>query len=445
MKTRFLLKRSIRFGALAVLLALAVLVALAGTALANPAAKTPSVLEEKGGPGPTLSFSYQGKLYEGGAPANGTYEFLVNIYSAQVGGTLIGDCINTNGLQLNNFPITDGLFNFTLACGTYGDNHTVFTGGSRWVEVQVRQLGDLAFTTLPRQGISPAPYAWGFLPGTDVNASAWGDGTLEGDALLSLNNTNTVGAALWVLSTGNYGIYSVATGTVANDAVYGELKGSAGGRAVFGNSTGATGSGVAGDSTNYIGVWGSTGLAGHSYGFYSPDNLYSLNYHTKGAIMQIVQNGGTQPLEKGDVVVIAGMGAPLTKDGIPVVQVAKADSANSTAVIGVVAEGYSSEWFKSADPSGADIPPATDGPVAPGDLLLVVVQGPCQVKASALGGAIQPGDLLSTAAASGKAGGVKIASVDGVSFALPGTVFAKALEPLDEGKDGLIYVFVTLQ
>ena len=163
--------------------------------------------------------------------------------------------------------------------------------------------------------------------------------------------------------------------------------------------------------------------------------------------MQVVQNSGSQPLEMGDVVVIAGMGEPLTKDGVPVVQVAKADAANSTAVIGVVAGSYSYERFTATEsgPSGANIPLSTTGPIAPGDLLLVVVQGPCQVKASALSGAIQPGDLLSTASVDGKASGAKTATVDGISFALPGTVFAKALEPMDAGKEGLIYVFVTLQ
>jgi hypothetical protein len=463
MKTRSISQRKVGFGALAVLLALAVLVTLVGTALGKSAQEAALSLEDKGGPAPTLSFSYQGKLYAGGAPANGTYEFIVDIYSALVGGTYIGNCINTNGLQLNNFPVTDGLFNFTLACGGFADNHEVFTGESRYVEVQVRQLGDFAFTTLPRQAISPAPYAWGFLPGTMVSGSAWNDGTANGDALLSLENTNTFGSALWIRSTGNYGVYSVATGTVQNFAIYGVLRSSNGGAGVLGESTGNTGSGIAGISVNYLGLWGSssndyaiysqTGRVDHNYGLYTPDNIYSYNYHTKGAIMQVVQNGGSQPLEMGDVVVIAGMGEALTKDGLPVIQVAKADAAASTAVIGVVASSYSVELMKreelmdptGAKVSGADIPLATTGPIAPGELLLVVVQGPCQVKVSALSGAIQPGDLLSSAAAEGKASAAKTATLDGVSFALPGTVFAKALEPLAAGKEGLIYVFVTLQ
>jgi hypothetical protein len=81
--------------------------------------------------------------------------------------------------------------------------------------------------------------------------------------------------------------------------------------------------------------------------------------------------------------------------------------------------------------------------VAPGDYLLVVVQGPVQVKVSALSGAIEPGDLLSSAGEAGHAAKAAELTVDGVTIAPPGTVFGKALEALDEG-DGLVYVFVTL-
>lgn len=84
------------------------------------------------------------------------------------------------------------------------------------------------------------------------------------------------------------------------------------------------------------------------------------------------------------------------------------------------------------------------GAVPPGDYLLLVVQGPAQVRASAVGGAIQTGDLLASAATAGLAGKAGQISVEGVTLAAPGTVFGKALEPLQAG-DGLITVYVTLQ
>jgi hypothetical protein len=80
-----------------------------------------------------------------------------------------------------------------------------------------------------------------------------------------------------------------------------------------------------------------------------------------------------------------------------------------------------------------------------GEFVLVVVQGPAQVRADALGGgSIQPGDLLSSAASPGMAAKAATLAIDGVVTAVPGTVFAKALEPLD-GNQEFIYVYVTLQ
>jgi hypothetical protein len=145
-------------------------------------------------------------------------------------------------------------------------------------------------------------------------------------------------------------------------------------------------------------------------------------------------------------------GAPPIEGVPPVIQVRRTGEANSTAVVGVVASTYSDAWL--ADPAKIDatgatgpdraIPQAGPGPIAPGEYLLVVVQGPAQVKASALSAAIQPGDLLSSAGEAGYAARAAEMSIDGVTIAAPGTVFGKALEELREGQ-GLLYVYVTLQ
>ena len=67
---------------------------------------------------------------------------------------------------------------------------------------------------------------------------------------------------------------------------------------------------------------------------------------------------------------------------------------------------------------------------------------PCA--ADAMAAAIQPGDLLSTTGQAGIAAKAPTINVGGTVTTVPGTVFGKALEPLDAGK-GLVYVFVTLQ
>ncbi len=235
--------------------------------------------------------------------------------------------------------------------------------------------------------------------------------------------------------------------TGGGDAMRGSKYGGIG-RAIYGTNGGSTGSGVAGESTNYIGLWGETGRADNNYGLYTPDNLWSLNYHLMGAVMQVVQNGGREALEPGDVAVFSGLAAPLDKNGPPVIQVAKADVANSTAVAGVVYSRFNIQVVTNGRSdgqgfeTGLEITPA--GPVPPGEYLLLVVQGPAQVKASALTGAIQPGDLLSSAGTAGHAARAATVTIEGGKTAVPGTVFGKALEPLGEGQK-LIYVFVTLQ
>jgi hypothetical protein len=201
-----------------------------------------------------------------------------------------------------------------------------------------------------------------------------------------------------------------------------------------------------------IGVWADTTIPNGNYGLCTPDNLYSNNYHLLGAVMHIMQNGGTEPLESGDLVVFSGLAAPLEKDGAPVIRVAKATSADSTAVAGVVFSRYDIEALPRDTEQGQDttshasreFTPA--GPVLPDEYLLVVVQGPAQVKASTLAGPIQPGDLLSSASRAGHAAKAAQASFGDVSIALPGTVLGKALEPLDAARrNGLLWVWVTLQ
>lgn len=242
---------------------------------------------------------------------------------------------------------------------------------------------------------------------------------------------STAGSGVYGLanatSGATYGVYG-ETDSPSGKGVYGVADSSGGGIGVHGVSEAA--SGVYGESTAGYGVYGHTDDAGNNYGFYTPDNSYSLNYHTKGAMMQIVKNGGSDPLEPGDVAVFSGVIPPADANEQPVILVSKAAAANSTAVAGVVYSRYSLEKA------------TVEGAAQPGEYLLLVVQGPARVKASAAGGAIQPGDLLSSGAQVGLA--AKAAMLPGAQAGLPGTVFAKALEALVSG-EGWIYVFVTLQ
>lgn len=246
----------------------------------------------------------------------------------------------------------------------------------------------------------------------------------------------TSNAGVYGNSSGSYGVYGISTGS--SSGVFGI---STNGNGVTGNSS--NGFGVNGVSTHSNGVRGYTDRSDNNYGLYTENNLYSLNIHSTGARMQVVQNSGKTSLEIGDVVAFTGIGTPLEAGGLPIIQVAAAESANSTAVAGVVYSRYNIE-AASAGPEEAISDVTPEGSVAPGEYLLIVIQGPAQVKASALGGPLQPGDLLSSADQTGCAAKAAKVTLGGIETAIPGTVLGKVLEPLDEG-EALIHIFVTLQ
>ncbi len=97
------------------------------------------------------TFTYQGRLTDGGQPADGTYDLRFVLYDAEVGGSQIGGTIAEDDV-----PVSDGLFTVVLDFGA-----NIFTGASRYLEIGVRP-GDSTgtFTVLaPRQAVTPAPYA----------------------------------------------------------------------------------------------------------------------------------------------------------------------------------------------------------------------------------------------------------------------------------------------
>ncbi len=232
------------------------------------------------------------------------------------------------------------------------------------------------------------------------------------------------------------------------------------GVAVYGTNRGDTGSGVWGASTNYYGmfaeseassgIYAKTARGDHNYGLYTPDNVYSRNYHMTGALMQVVQNGGETTLEPGDVAAFDGVTTSTDAGGLPIIQVTHAAQANDPGVAGVVHarldEAVLTEGARATG-SGEGMRPqemASDGPIRSGQYLLLVVHGPARVKVEALSDDLQPGDLLAAGQARGLAGRALTVSLAGVDTAVPGIVLGKALEPLNAGEEGDVLVFVTL-
>jgi hypothetical protein len=95
------------------------------------------------------AFTYQGRLDDGGAPANGIYDLRFAIYDAASAGTPQGDALTNAATAVSN-----GLFTVTLDFGNQ------FPGSDRWLEISVRTTGEGAFSTLnPRQPLTATPYA----------------------------------------------------------------------------------------------------------------------------------------------------------------------------------------------------------------------------------------------------------------------------------------------
>jgi hypothetical protein len=123
------------------------------------------------------AFTYQGRLSGTLGPVTGTCDFEFRLFSVATGGSQLGQSNQT-------LAVATGLFATSLDFGA------AFPGPKRWLEAAVRcPAGAGAFTVLPRQELTPTPYAirsassaWAGLTGVP---SGFAD-DLDNDVLASL-------------------------------------------------------------------------------------------------------------------------------------------------------------------------------------------------------------------------------------------------------------------
>ncbi len=97
----------------------------------------------------TSVFTYQGKLTDGGTPANGNYDLQFALWDSASAGMQIGSTQTVSSVAVSN-----GIFTVTLDFGA-----GAFPGASRFLEIGARASGGGSFTTLaPRQQITSTPY-----------------------------------------------------------------------------------------------------------------------------------------------------------------------------------------------------------------------------------------------------------------------------------------------
>ena len=100
----------------------------------------------------TASFTYQGKLTDGGNLGSASYDMQFKLFDT---GTVGAGAQQGGTLTLAAVQVTNGIFTVQLDFGA-----GVFTGADRFLEIAVKPAGSPTFTTLaPRQQVSSTPYA----------------------------------------------------------------------------------------------------------------------------------------------------------------------------------------------------------------------------------------------------------------------------------------------
>jgi hypothetical protein len=186
-------------------------------------------------------FTYQGRLLDGGNPANGTYDLRFTLFDALTGGSQVG-----SPLTLSSQTVTNGLFTVTLDFGT-----TAFRGAARFMQIEVQHNGGGFVLLAPRQPLTPAPYAMSLMPGAVISA------TTNSNVLTAVNNG--AGVALKGTGTGGSGVEGDSTSGIG---VAGYTSSSTSGALAglnFGSGPGVAavsvnGTGVSASSINGIGV-----------------------------------------------------------------------------------------------------------------------------------------------------------------------------------------------
>jgi len=102
--------------------------------------------------GPISSaFTYQGRLTDGGDPADGVYDFEFRLFDEAGGGVQIGPTV-----QRGHTEVVGGYFTVMLDFG-----EGVFDGEARWLEIAVAPSNMIVKKTVlsPRQAVTAVPYA----------------------------------------------------------------------------------------------------------------------------------------------------------------------------------------------------------------------------------------------------------------------------------------------
>jgi len=106
----------------------------------------------------TTSFTYQGRLSDGGQPANGPYQMQFKLFDDATVGNQTGQTLVFDGAGQNppSVTVVNGVFTVQLDFGA----NPFTAGASRFLEISVKKPADATYATLlPRPQLTSSPYA----------------------------------------------------------------------------------------------------------------------------------------------------------------------------------------------------------------------------------------------------------------------------------------------
>jgi hypothetical protein len=434
------------------------------------------------GPG----FTYQGQLKVSGAPANGQFDFVFKLYDAAAAGVQVGSTITRE-----NVVVANGLFTVKLDFGV-----GAFGGGARWLDIAVRPGASTGAVTplTPRQELSPAPYA-SALPNvyTDEGVNFVGVGRnfrVSGNEVFGIRYNGppnqyggmyveTSDAAGWPFygyaTNGSFRAWTYYNGETGDWFLYNagirlhvpnegglRIGPSADYSLVISNTPGSDGirvldtgddgiqMGSAPDYPNYgfyipspgvstYGLWPNTENALGEWALYSVDNVQAGNVFAH-AYSLVAKATGSDALNPGDVVAVAGVADPLpgSQADLPLVRLATADQ--FMGIIGVV----QSRMVWEPAPGKEEYSLHSEaGPARSGDYVSLIIYGVTQVKV-APGSSIDAGDRVTASDQAGAVRGLQTRTLDGMVIAESAPTVGIALAVPAKDQD-TIPVFVTLR
>ncbi len=227
-------------------------------------------------------WTYQGRLTDNAAPANGPYDLRFTLFLDDQGTLLNGATLDMPGIQVDS-----GLFTAKLDFGA------LFSGYKNWLLVEVSQPGAGDYTALPLQEITSAPQS---LFAESLGLPYSGSGSVAStDGVFKMTNADS-GAALSGQADGDAGtgIYGLASGTNGYNFGGDFVTNSVNGRGIRANATATTGLAIGGRfgtaSDAGIGVWSTaSATVGTTYGVYGD----SFSNSGIGVYGQASATGGT--------------------------------------------------------------------------------------------------------------------------------------------------------